>query len=206
MKRGKKMKELLGRAEKIIECKKIVEAFNIQVSKGSHGEANLNDLIDVIRELYENGYDLETISFALKITLAETLLCVGIKRPAQLTPQQFFGYCSIYEESENPDMVLIADESVAADSGFCYFCIYENKTTRENYVIITVYNELIERVADIDMILYSRSSDNSNYDNAKSNPLIINRVVNEVGKANLYAELKPILEEMLKYSGIDIAG
>lgn len=198
--------KLLDRTVKIEECRRIIKAFNIEITKGSHGEANLNDLIDVIRELYYEGYDLETISFALNITLAETLLCVGIKRPEDVTPEHFFGYCSIYEESENPDLFLVADESVAGEAGFSNFHVYEHRKSRENYVIITVYNELIVRVADIDMILYSKASDNSAYDNAKCNALVIHRLVNAEGKSDLYPELKPILEDFLKHTGIDITG
>lgn len=198
--------KLIDRATKIEECRRIIKAFNIEVSKGKQGETNLNDVIDVIRELYSDGYSIETIANALNVTLAEVLLCVGIKRPKGLTSEEFFGVSSVYEESENPELALIAEETTVGYEGYSNFYIYEHKVTKENYVIIEVYNEIEHNLVDLDMILYSKSSDNSNKANAMCNPLVINKVANRVGVTNLYLELKPIINVMLKYTGIDIKG
>ena len=151
--------KLIEKTVKIEECRRIIKAFNIEITKESHGEANLNDIIDVIRELYEEGYKLETIANALKITLAEALLSVGIKRPKDLTPEQFYGESSVYQESENPELVLLAEETAYGLDGYSNFFIYEHKETKENYVVIEVYNELAHNLVDLDMILFSKSSD-----------------------------------------------
>lgn len=198
--------KLIDRATKIEECRRIIKAFNIEVSKGRQGEANLNDVIDVIRELYSDGYSIETIANALNVTLAEVLLCVGIKRPKGSTSEEFFGVSSVYEESENPELALIAEETSVGYEGYSNFYIYEHSKTQENYVIIEVYNEVGYNLVDIDMLLYSKSSDNSTKDTASCFPLVIDKAPNKFGVTNLYPELKPIVEKMLNYTGIPIEG
>lgn len=198
--------KLIERTIKIEECRRIIKAFNINVSMGSHGEANLSDVMEVIRELYVDGYNLETIAYALEITLAEVLQCVGIPRPKDLEPEQFFGVSSVYENVDGTDLVLIAEEQAYGLEGYSNFYIYEHSKTKDNYVVIEVYNEVGYNLVDLDMVLYSKASDNSTKDTATCYPLVIDELPTKDGLVKLYPELKPIIEEILKYTGISLEG